>query len=386
MSTVDFTASDYLAYRHAHADLGSWRRLTTGRPAVLGEPRAATALAAELARRTGRTAGVLHTSTLHALLDVWSVLAEEPLTALVDEFAYPIGRLALRANGITATVVRHFDPGHVSEVVRTVPPGRRVALLVDGLCPGCGRLAPLAGLIAAAAPRRGLVLVDDTQSIGLAGRPALAPYVHGGGGNAARLGLPATAPDGHGGGTAAWLATAPYGHGGGGTAAWLGLPATAPVVVVASTAKAYGAPLAVLTGPARLVSRVRHSGPARVHGSPPSAAARAALASALATEAAEAARRRLAVATMVRRFRSACRSGGLPTPDGGPWPTQTVPVPAGTIATVHDSLLRKGIRTVVVHRRCRPGLGIAFLITARHTPAMIDQAVRALATASVRAS
>lgn len=351
MSTVDFTASDYLAYRHAHADLGSWRRLTTGRPAVLGEPRAATGLAAELARRTGRAAGVLHTSTLHALLDAWSVLAEEPLTALVDEFAYPIGRLALRANGITATVVRHFDPGHVSEVVRTVPPGRRVALLVDGLCPGCGRLAPLDGLIAATAPRKGLVLVDDTQSIGLAG------------GRSTRL--------------------APYGHGGGGTAAWLGLPATAPVVVVASTAKAYGAPLAVLTGPARLVSRVRRSGPARVHGSPPSAAARAALAAALATEAAQ---RRIAVATMVRRFRSACQSGGLPTPDGGPWPTQTVPVPAGTVATVHDSLLSKGIRTVVVHRRCRPGLGIAFLITARHTPGMIDQAVRALATASVRAS
>jgi 8-amino-7-oxononanoate synthase len=347
MSILDFTSSDYLSYRHSHAELRPWQRLTTGRPAVLGEPRQAMLLAAELARRTGRAAGALETSTLHALVDAWTVLAAEPVAALVDEVTYPIGRLALRANGVTATVVRHFDPRHVSEVVRTVPRGRRVVLLVDGLCPGCGQLAPLDRLAAAVAPRRGVVLVDDTQSVGLAG---LGP-----------------------------TRRTPYGRGGGGTAAWLGLPAAAPVLIVASTAKAYGAPLAVVTGPARLVSQVRRRGPSRTHGSGPSAAAMAALAGALATEPFDAAQRRHVVAALVRRFRSSCRASGLPAPDGGRWPTQTVPVPAGTVAAVHDSLLHKGVRAVMVHRRCRPGLGIAFLITADHTPAMIDRAVRAVA-------
>ncbi|HEU5473656.1 MAG TPA: hypothetical protein VFV67_23665 [Actinophytocola sp.] len=347
MAGLDFTASDYLGYRHDHAALRPWRRLTTGRPAVLGEPRQAMCLAAELARRTGRAAGVLETSTLHAMVDVWSVLTAGPVTVLVDEVAYPIGRIALRANGVTATVVRHFDPGHVCDVVAAVPRRGRVVLLVDGLCSGCGRLAPLDRLLEAVAPRRGVIVVDDTQAVGLAGaRPTRGR---------------------------------PYGHGGGGTAAWLGLPAAAPVVLVASAAKALGAPLAVVTGPARLVAQVRRTGPSRIHAGGPSAAARAALAGALATESLDATRRRHQVAALVQRFRSLCRTYGLPAPDGGRWPTQTVPVLAGNAQAVHESLLRKGIRSVLVHRRCRPGIGIAFLITADHSAAMVDRAVRTLA-------
>lgn len=58
---------------------------------------------------------------------------------------------------------------------------------------------------------------------------------------------------------------------------------------------------------------------------------------------------------------------------------QTVPVPWEACASVRDSLLRKGIRTVAVNRRCQEGVGIAFLINAGHTPADIERAVDALA-------
>ena len=325
MSAVDFTSANYLGYRHDR--LPPWRELTTGRPPALGEPRAAGRLATDLAARAGRPAGVLYASTLHAFVDGWAML-DRPLLPIVDECAYATGRIGLRANGLTATVVRHFDPAHLAAVVRRCrPAGRRPVLLVDGLCPGCGRLAPLDAYVSVLAGCGGLVLVDDTQAAGLAG----------------------------------WR--------GGGSAA--GLSSAAPVVVVASLAKGYGAPLAALSGPADLVARVRADGPLRVHGSGPSAAALAALGGALADG-----DRREPVRKLVALFRDGLRRHGLPEPDGGDWPMQTIPLPDAL--TVRDALLDKGIRTVAVHRRCRPGIGLAFLITARHTPADLERATSAL--------
>jgi 8-amino-7-oxononanoate synthase len=328
---VDFTSSNYLDYRHSHDQLRPWRQLTTGLPPALGEFRRSKRLAAELARRTGRSAGVLETSTLHAFVDGWAALTARPAAALIDEAAYPIGRLGLRASGHIGTVVRHFDPVHVSEVVRRLPAGRRPVLLVDGMCPGCGRLAPLHELATVLAQRRGVIMVDDTQAMGV------------------------------------------------GATASLGIPPSAPVVVVASTAKGYGVPLAVLAGPASLVSRVRRSAPSRLHSSGPSAAAEAALARALAADPVEGEQRRQVLADLIALFRSGLRQCRLPMADGGQWPMQTVPVPAASCAFVHASLLRKGIRTVAVNRRCRAGLGIAFLLNAGHTSADISRAVDALA-------
>lgn len=77
METLDFTSSNYLGYRHGHAGLPPWHELTTGRPAALAEPRLARWLGGELARRTGREAVVLATSTLHAFVDVSTVLADD---------------------------------------------------------------------------------------------------------------------------------------------------------------------------------------------------------------------------------------------------------------------------------------------------------------------
>jgi 8-amino-7-oxononanoate synthase len=355
MTPLDFTSSSYLGYRHGHAELPPWRELTTGRPAVLAEPRQAGRLAAELARRTGRAGGLLATSTLHAFVDVWSALGAEPVAALLDAAAYPIGRLALRAAAVAeqAVTVGHFDPDRVAEAVAALPVGPRPVLLVDGLCPDCGRLAPLPDLLAALQPRRGIVLVDDTQALGLVGvRP--------------RPG-------------------APYGDGGGGTAARLAVPAGARLVVVASAAKALGAPLAVVAGPARLVNRIREHGPARTHAGAPSAAARAALHSALARDGTEGVARRLWLARLVRELRRLLHERGIPRVGGRLGPTQVVPLTTPTAAAgVLDGMRRAGVRAVAVHRRCGPGAGIAFLLTARHTPDDLARAADALATVLAR--
>jgi 7-keto-8-aminopelargonate synthetase-like enzyme len=112
----------------------------------------------------------------------------------------------------------------------------------------------------------------------------------------------------------------------------------------------------------------------RSHGSGPSAAAYAAIGCALADG-----DRREMVLKLVGLFRNMLWRHGLPEPDGGDWPMQTIPVQDAL--RVRDALLDKGIRAVPVHRRCRPGIGLAFLITARHTPADLERAVSALVEA-----
>ena len=81
--------------------------------------------------------------------------------------------------------------------------------------------------------------VDDTQALGVIGRPA---------GKAAPLGL-----------------------GGGGTLAWYGLRGP-HIHSGSSLAKAFGAPLAVLLGSSAIVGKVAGEGATRIHTSPPSMA------------------------------------------------------------------------------------------------------------------
>ena len=44
--------------------------------------------------------------------------------------------------------------------------------MTDGFCPGCGRAAPLREYLESARAQRGLLVLDDTQAIGVLGRPS----------------------------------------------------------------------------------------------------------------------------------------------------------------------------------------------------------------------
>jgi len=48
---------------------------------------------------------------------------------------------------------------------------------------------------------------------------------------------------------------------------------------------------------------------------------------------------------------------------------------------LHRRLRELGVRTVLQRSACGAGATVSFLITARHTPAAIDRAVEAVATA-----
>ena len=148
------------------------------------------------------------------------------------------------------------------------------------------------------------------------------------------------------------------------------------VVIVGSLAKAFGAPVAVLAGPARLVAEFADRSATRMHCNPPSAAVIAAAVNALAINRSigDALRERLAAA--VSRFR---RGLGALAGSPGLFPVQHLRLPLRTdSASLHGRLRDRGIQTVLSrsgdHHRAR----IAFVLTARHGDGEIDQALASL--------
>jgi 8-amino-7-oxononanoate synthase len=219
--------------------------------------------------------------------------------------------------------------------------------VTDGACPACGR-GPLADYLEIADERGGVLLVDDTQALGILGADPS---------NAER-----------------------YGRGGGGTLVWLGVgPAAA--IVVASMAKGFGAPVAVTGGRRAIVDRLVRDGDTRVHCSPPTVADLLAAEHALAVndERGDDLRRRLG--TLVTRLRDGLdRLGVLSRVDD--FPIQPVgPFRLPVARRLHDGLRRRGVLTILQKPRCGHGAHVTFIVTATHGRADVDAALAALASA-----
>jgi 8-amino-7-oxononanoate synthase len=345
---ADFTDALFLGYRHPSAALPSWASLTTGRPSAMCEPEAASRLAKRIAHRQESEAGVVHRSAFHALWDVIDLVARRPgWIVVLDGAAYPISRWAAAGAVARGLPVRSF-PHHGASALRHSLAGerRRVVILTDGWCPDCGQPAPLAELGEMAASRNGLLLVDDTLATGVLGA---APTV-----------------------------ARPFGGGGGGTMRWLGASALA-AVQVASLAKAYGAPLAVTTGPSSVVTPLRTHG-SRWHSSPPSAADLAAAEIATRDEAENDARRQR-LARLVLLLRDGLASLGLPV-TGRPFPlVSVVPRDPSVARALYDWLVTCRIRSLLRQARCGDRLSVSFSLTASHRRADITHALEVMSRA-----
>ncbi|HEX6041288.1 aminotransferase class I/II-fold pyridoxal phosphate-dependent enzyme [Longimicrobium sp.] len=343
----DFVLALYLGMRHPWAALGPWTSLTTGIPAVLDEPPGAVRTARRLARLQGLEDGVLLPSTLHLFHDLFALLGPGASAVLVDAGAYAVARWgAARAGCAGVPVIRfaHHDGDALRRALGRI--GRRgtPVVLCDGVCPGCGRPAPLADYAAAVRERGGLLVVDDTQALGILGAGA----------------------DGH----------PPYGFGGGGSARWWGLDGP-ELVIGASLAKAFGAPVAALSGSAALVRRFRALPGTRMHGSPPSVAAVRAAARALALNRARGDALRARLADRIGTLRRMLADAGLGTTGGG-FPVQTVTGLADP-AAAHARLAAAGMRAVL---RAAPGPALTLLLRADHTDDELARAAGALARAA----
>jgi 8-amino-7-oxononanoate synthase len=346
---LDFTSALYLGMTHPSASLRPWARLTTGTPAALSTPAAALRVAGALAGLQGCAAATVTRSTLHAFWDLVPLWAGPGTALYIDAGAYPVSRWAAERAASRGTPVRTFPHLDASALRRRISgdAGRRPVVVADGVCGGCGRVTPVAAHLAAARRQGGLLVLDDTQALGLLGHDA---------------------------GPAA-----PFGQGGGGSLRFCGV-SSPHVVLVSSLAKALGVPMTVICGPASLIQRLEETGETRVYSSPPSLAELHAAEHALAGNLAGGDRLRRRLARLVEAFQAAIRDLG-PRWLGllnGIFPVQNIAVPAAAARQIHQELLRRGVLTVLLRETCQRGPAIGFVITVTHTRADVERAGHAL--------
>lgn len=350
---IDFASALYLGFEHASWSLSGWTQLTLGKPGALEAVPGTLPLQRELASLTGCEQVVLGTSTLHLFCDLFAMLAKWNVEIWIDEATYPIARWGTDRAVVMGTPLRVFPHHDVTFLRRAMDRSEmagRPVILTDGYCPVRGTEAPLAEYASCADARKGILVVDDTQALGVFGYRNRSS-------NGGSLNL--------------------YGCGGGGSLQHFGLRSPG-IVTVSSLAKAFGAPLAMLGGSEEFVRRFRRESGTLVHCSPPSAAAIAAAQSALRMNRGVGDAMRDRLADLVRRFRRGV--GGL-CAAGGLFPVQPLRLPAEVDARdVFHRLLRRGIRCVL-HRDPGGKASISFVITARHSFTEIDRAVDRLADA-----
>lgn len=336
---LDFTSALYLGLKHASAELPEWQSLSTGRPAALGETEQARSLGGEVAQLQGCEAGVVLPSTLHLFWDLFDVLARQRIAVLGDGGAYPIARWGMQraaARGSPVTHFAHHDSSalrHALEALRSRPV--TPVIVADAFCASCGQPAPVTEYSALARTHGGYLVLDDTQALGVLG--AGSDLSH------------------------------PLGRGGGGSLRFHGEYGP-HLVVGCSLAKAFGAPIAVLSGASALIEHFLEHSETRVYSSPPSQPAIAAGQCALRVNEAEGDSRRARLARLVERFRAQLSQLlGMQIRSRARFPVMHVPIPEGRDASkLHAQLLEHGIRAVLTRRCQRWGAQLTFLLTALH--------------------
>ncbi len=351
---VDLTSSLYLGFNHPWNALRPWATLTIGKPFAIGETSLSRDLGRRLASLTGCEDAVLGTSTFHIFWDLFQTILPEGAEIFVDAGAYPIARWAVqcaRARRSHVATFGHHDASALSAALRRCCHGKRRAIVVtDGYCTSCGRSAPLRQYHAAVSGTAGVLVIDDTQALGVLGQ----------------------SPD--------HLHFA--GAGGGGSLRHLELTAS-NIILVSSLAKGFGAPTAVLCATREYIRAFRTESETRLHCSPPSNADLRAVENALRLNAAYGEALRLRLRGLVGRFRRNLLHTGL-TVRGGAYPMQSILLPTAVAVRVSAGLKRQGVRTLL-QGPCRgDGLAVTAIVNARHTLCEIDRASRLIAKTVTR--
>lgn len=350
---IDFTSSLYLGLNHGSKSLPSWKRLTLGKPAALDPVPGSGEAETELARLSGCERALLGPSTLHLFWDLFSILAARGVSVFIDAGAYPIAHWGVERAAALGVPVRKFPHHDVQALQRTLEEatGGPTVIVADGYCPSCGRAAPLRAYLELAHARAGLVVIDDTQALGIFGRSPR-PWV-------------------------------PYGTGGGGSLQHAGLR-DPRLLFASSLAKAFGVPLAVLSGSEAMLTEYQNRSQTRMHCSPPSVAVIAAAIRALKINQNAGDSLRLRLAQRVARFRGWLRKLDLMATDSL-FPVQSLQLPQGTDAKAfHKALLQSGVRTALQRGTCNSLERISFVITAHHSKREIDYAGMCLGFAAGR--
>jgi 8-amino-7-oxononanoate synthase len=343
----DFTSALYLGLAHEHASLRPWQQFTAGKPAVLYAMPGARSVAADLASLTGCEAATLAPSTLHLFTDLFLIWSHRSTAVYADGALYRTGMLGLEraaALGFPVCRFRHHDPQLLRRALRTEA-SRTPAIVTDGYCPCCGELAPVPAYLDCLGNRKGWVVIDDTQALGVLGR-CPSPRV-------------------------------PLGMSGGGILRWFGIR-DPRVILISSLAKAFGVPIAFLAGARTLVERFEDVSETRVHSSPISAPVLHAAEEAISFNENAGDRARGTLMQLILRLRRRLVNSPF-HPGGGIFPVQSLSGTCGLPAEeIHKRLTAAEIQTVLQRHRISGDPQVAILLTARHTSRDIDKLANAL--------
>jgi 8-amino-7-oxononanoate synthase len=353
LAALDFTSALYLGLRHPTGSVRPWAQFTTGTPAALWEPADARIVARELGALQSCEYATLGPSTLHLFWDLFGALPKGGIVIYVDAGVYSIAKWGVdraAARGASVQSFAHHDPDALGRLLkRGALGGRRPVVVADGFCPACGQPAPINLYLECIRAHEGILVLDDTQALGILGH----------------------SPE----------PNAPYGLGGGGSLRWSHVNGS-DVLLISSLAKGFGVPVAVLSGGGDVVRWFEEKSDTRVHCSPPSIAVIHAAERALTVNEKRGDSLRLRLAHLVRFFRHRLIESGFRA-IGGFFPVQTLEsVPGLSAATLHERLLRLGVRTVLLNGHGGSGPRLTFVLTARHSPIELDYSVRALALAA----
>ena len=151
------------------------------------------------------------------------------------------------------------------------------------------------------------------------------------------------------------------------------------VLIISSLAKAFGVPVAILSGSNKAVEEFELKSQTRMHCSPPSQPVIRAAQHALAVNRAQGDRLRQRLASLVTRFRHRSTQAGFRL-SGDLFPVQSISLAREEdVVKLHERLLTHGVRTILHRVGDEGGLRLSFLLSARHSFADIDHAASALA-------
>ena len=214
--------------------------MSKGRPQTLDETDLFTDnLAIKMAALQGCEAAIFATSTFQLFWDFFDLLSGEEVVIYLEEGTYPIVQWGVdRANyqGVAVSYFPRQNLEYLNFMLSQNLANKKRPVVVDGINSTKWHPSPLSDYLKAIEPFGGLLVVDDTQALGLFGHSS--------------------------------DSKAPFGYGGGGSLQWHVLESP-NILLVSSLAKGFGVPIAVFSGSKQLIEWFRAKSQTLEHCSPP---------------------------------------------------------------------------------------------------------------------
>ena len=250
--TSDFSSALYLGLKHPHHSIPPWDAFSYGAPTALVKPAEAHRVEGALTRLLNCEKALMAPSTLHLVWDVFGSLPKDTSQLFVARQIYPVLQWGVEraiARKIPVHVFDALDSNALAQALHTNRlKGKRPVLVTDGWYTAHGRMPPLRNYMRLIRSLNGIMIIDDTQAVGILGKH----------------------PD----------ASMPYGYGGGGSLAWNGISGN-DIILLTSFAKGFGVPVAALGASKEWIQSFFAESETSIHSSPASIPALLALTRAL---------------------------------------------------------------------------------------------------------